>query len=588
MVEIEFNYEQNITIIQGNINDSYEKIVEKFINKTNLDINNIYFLCNGIYLNNNETFQHIMNSQNFNNKIAILVLPINKSTILGNNNISKSNDIICPQCKEICKYDIKDYKIKLYDCKNGHITENIKLTDFDITQNIDLSQIKCDKCKIKNIANTYGKEFYICLDCKMNLCVLCKSIHDKEHNIIYYDNKNFICNQDNKPFIKYCENCKTDICLSCANKHKDHNVLSYKQKAFDVNDLRKKMDVLNNDINKFKDNLNVIITKLKKIMDNMDAYYNINKSILNIYEKSNNLNYYLLINLKNINDSIDKEIENIRFNYDYGNNLNRMLYLYSEMMNENVDIEIKYQLNNLTQANQMLLNRHFINNNIYKCKIIYKNVEYDLKENLSEYGFDYSNKNTLTIKIKGINNVTDVSCMFKNCMILSSLSDISKWNISNVTNMCRLFNKCSSLISLPDLSLWDISNVIDISHMFSWCSRLTSIPNISKWDTSKVISFDALFNECNSIKSLPDISKWNTSNVTKMNSMFYDCISLISLPDISLWDTSNVFNMNNMFRGCSSLKTLPDISKWNISNVSTMNNMFSGCSKSLIIPLKFK
>ena len=57
-----------------------------------------------------------MNSKNVNDKIVILVLPINSSINIGNNNIIKSNDIICPQCKEICKYDIRDYKIKLYDC----------------------------------------------------------------------------------------------------------------------------------------------------------------------------------------------------------------------------------------------------------------------------------------------------------------------------------------------------------------------------------------------------------------------------------------------------------------------------------------
>ena len=588
MIEIEFNYQHNITIIKANIDVPFEEIVKKFINKTNLDIDKIFFLCNGKYLNNNEEFQHIVNSKNFNDKIAILVLPINSSINIGNNNIIKSNDIICPQCKEICKYDIKNYKIKLYDCKNGHVTENIKLADFDITQNIDLSLIRCDICKIRNRANTYNKEFYICLDCKTNLCVLCKSIHDKEHNIINYDDKNYICNKDNQSYTKYCENCKLDICLSCTNRHKNHNVISYNKKLMNINNLRKKMDVLNNDINKFKENLNILIAKLKKIMENMDIFYNINKSILNIYENINNRNYHLLLNLISINNSIDKEIENIRFNYDYGNNLNRMLYLYSEMMNESVEIEMKYQIKNLTQENQMILNKHFINNNIYKCKIVYENEEYDLKENLDEYGFDYSHKNELTIKIKGINNVTDISCMFKECRMLLSLSDISKWSISKVTNMNRLFNKCSSLTSIPDLSQWDISNAIDISHMFSWCSKLAYIPDISKWNTSKVISFDALFNECNLIKSIPDISKWDTSNVTKMNSMFYDCFSLASLPDISLWNTSNVFNMNNMFRGCTSLKVLPNISKWDISNVSTRNNMFTGCSKSLNIPLKFK
>ena len=56
MIEIEFNYQHNITIIKVNINEPFEEIVNKFINKTNLDINKIFFLCNGKYLNNNEEF----------------------------------------------------------------------------------------------------------------------------------------------------------------------------------------------------------------------------------------------------------------------------------------------------------------------------------------------------------------------------------------------------------------------------------------------------------------------------------------------------------------------------------------------------
>ena len=56
----------------------------------------------------------------------------------------------------------------------------------------------------------------------MNLCPLCKSIHDKKHNIINYDNKNYTCNKHNETFIKYCEDCKIDLCLSCVNDNKNH------------------------------------------------------------------------------------------------------------------------------------------------------------------------------------------------------------------------------------------------------------------------------------------------------------------------------------------------------------------------------
>ena len=149
---------------------------------------------------------------------------------MDNTNIKKSNDIICPTCKEICKYEIKNYRVKLYDCKNGHIMENIKFNEFENKQGIDISQIVCDKCKNNSKSNTFNNEFYICYECKMNLCPLCKSIHDKSHSIINYDNKNYICNQHNETFVKYCEDCKIDLCLSCLNEHKNHELISYEDK----------------------------------------------------------------------------------------------------------------------------------------------------------------------------------------------------------------------------------------------------------------------------------------------------------------------------------------------------------------------
>ena len=53
----------------------------------------------------------------------------------------------------------------------------------------------------------------------------------------------------------------------------------------------------------------------------------------------------------------------------------------------------------------------------------------------------------------------DLRMMFAGCNSLTSLSDISKWNISNVNNMSYMFSGCNSLISLPDISKWNLGNV---------------------------------------------------------------------------------------------------------------------------------
>ena len=143
MVEVEFNYQQNKIIIQSNLNDSFKTIIQNYAIKANLDINNIYFISNGQVINKEDKLENIMSESNKRNKkIIILVLSINSTIINENTNIKISNDVICPKCKELCKYEIKDHKIKLYDCKNGHIIDNIKLKEFNNKQNIDISQIK--------------------------------------------------------------------------------------------------------------------------------------------------------------------------------------------------------------------------------------------------------------------------------------------------------------------------------------------------------------------------------------------------------------------------------------------------------------
>ena len=99
MVEVEFNYNQNKINIQGNMNDKFEEIIQKYINKTNLDINNIYFISNGNIVNKKDKLENIMSESDKRNKrIIILVYSINSTINIENTNIKKSKDIICPKC----------------------------------------------------------------------------------------------------------------------------------------------------------------------------------------------------------------------------------------------------------------------------------------------------------------------------------------------------------------------------------------------------------------------------------------------------------------------------------------------------------
>ena len=118
------------------------------------------------------------------------------------------------------------------------------------------------------------------------------------------------------------------------------------------------------------------------------------------------------------------------------------------------EINIVYNINNKKRIR--LFGDKFVRNSKKICKMIIDNNKYELTE---EYDVKDYKKNKLKIKLKGINNITNMSYMFCKCSSLISLPDISKWNTINVENMSYIFSGCSSLISFPDISKWNTNNV---------------------------------------------------------------------------------------------------------------------------------
>ena len=70
--------------------------------------------------------------------------------------------------------------------------------------------------------------------------------------------------------------------------------------------------------------------------------------------------------------------------------------------------------------------------------------------------------------------------MFRDCRFLTSVGDLSSWDVSNVTNMNTMFYGCSSLTTL-DLSGWDVSNLTNASCMFFSCSKLQEVTFGINW-----------------------------------------------------------------------------------------------------------
>ena len=232
-------------------------------------------------------------------------------------------------------------------------------------------------------------------------------------------------------------------------------------------------------------------------------------------------------------------------------------------------------------------------------------------------GLDYLNTENVTDMSNMFNNciilpsldlsnfntakVTNMSCMFKNCKELSSLNLSESFNTVNVTNMSYMFSGCQKLPSLDlsnfntekvkfmpsmfygcnklsslDLSNFNTAKVTDMSYMFSGCQKLSSLTLSESFNTVNVTNMLSMFQSCQELSSL-NLSNFNTAKVTKMSCMFYKCQKLPSL-DLSNFNTAKVKDMSSMFYGCNKLSSL-DLSNFNTENVTNMSTMFNGCSQ---------
>ena len=586
MVEIEFNYNQNFIVIQSNENEKMKNIIQKYLDKTQLNKNAIYFLYNATNIDEEKTLAQIINSQDKSRKkMNILVTNLGNENINPTPSVNISKNIICPKCKKSAKFNLKEYKIIL-ECQEGHKTSNIILNKFKDTQKIDLSKIICDQCHNNNKSNTYQNSFFICNSCKLNLCPACKSIHTQSHHVINYDDNDYICDIHNEKYSFFCQNCQKNICIYCENEHVEHKIISYGRILPNLNNVETGIKVLKEKIDKIKRITKNLIERLNKTIDNFEIYYNIINDIYNTFKK-NQLNYQLLSNINEIsnNNDIINDINSIIKNKNINETFKMMNNIYEKMLKEeDEELVITYDLKDFISSSFFgkkyldnsiikIFGKKFVANNKNLIKMIIENKTYELS---SEFKIDnLKNINdTLSLKLIGVQKITNMNYMFENCNLLKNFQN---FNTINIKSMIGLFSKCSSLKQLPNISYFNTKNVTNMKRMFFGCSSLKSLPDISKWNTSNVTNMSFMFYECSSLKSLPDINKWDLSHVNYLYRMFYDCKHLETLPDISLWNTSSVINMRDMFCGCCLLKSVPDINKWDLSNVSNIDWMFSEC-----------
>ena len=335
MSEIEFIYQEAKINIQSKSNEKIKEFIKKYTTKLGKNKEDLYFVYGGGILNENLTFETQANEDDKKiNKMIVFVNNKSENNDDGEISMKKSKYIICPQCKESSRILIDNYNLGLYDFKNGYKTDNISINKFEQTQNYDESKIECEICYKVNKTTSYQKFFYICLDCKKNLCPLCKSKHDKDHNVIDYDDRLFTCDFHYESYYSYCENCKKDLCIACEKEHNGHKIIYYGAILPEVKKLKDELKNFNDKKEQFKNEVNNIIKMLTNLIDKTDKYYEIYNDIINSCGNKKQRNYSLLKNIEDINkfkNIFIQDINEIINEKNIDDKMNNMINFYNKM-----------------------------------------------------------------------------------------------------------------------------------------------------------------------------------------------------------------------------------------------------------------
>ena len=578
MYKVEFNYHEYIREAECDYDETLRSICKRYTKKVLLDINSLHFLYLGKEINLDLNFSQIASEFDKIRKIIEIVV-VDRN--IGELNMIKSSEIICPECYSSALLEIEEFGIKIFDCRNGHNAGRFLLDEIEESQMIDLTQIKCESCRIYSRGYTYNKEFYRCNTCKINLCPICEMKHDKKHRVIHYERRNYVCESHSRSYHSFCKTCKKNMCVLCEKDHENHQIVYlHKMIKRDEKELKDTLKKIKDELNIFVRDIKMIINKLNLIKENMKSFYELYYNIIYTYDEKR-VNYEILKNLDEVrnNQDIFELLKDINQEKDIYEKFKMIYDMYNNMIYKK-EVNMVYTINKHKETLK-IFGLEFVRLNKEKCKMVINNVEQELK---SVIKIKDNLKDKIKVKLLNIDKITNMSFLFHECPNLYSCSDLSKWNTSNVKDMHKLFYGCNQLISLPDISYWSISKVMDICGMFYDCNSIQAVPDISEWDVSNVSNLSGLFCGCEKVKTLPDISQWNTSNVTDMNSIFCGCSSLQELPNIERWTTDKVKNMSGLFCGCASIKKLPNISRWNIEKVKDLSGMFFSCSKLLLLP----
>ena len=455
MVEVIFKYNRIDTLIQCKSKVKFKQICEKFCIKMGLEINKLLFLYGGKILNLELDFNQVANQMDKeNSKMIILVYDEKVKTINQKERTIKSKDIICPECGEICLINFKGFELELRNCKNNH-TKTIELNEFEATQEINENEILCGICNYNNKGSSYNNKFYICGKCNKNICLLCLEKHNKEHILIDYEKKNYLCHEHNELFVSYCNKCYKNLCMQCELEHNNHRITPYREIIANKTIIKNKNKELKELIGKVNYYIDEIIKFLQNKKDKFEQYYKLSSNILSYYNMKNR-NYETFTNINNIimnHNKIISDLKNINDEAKMTVKFNQIYNLFNnkEKFNESNIIKInnKFSNNNFLNMNSNhnnnfnnLFNRNY--NSIMNFFNSNQNMNYLNNMNLIQ-GMNLNNMNNNLMNFSNLNMNKNNFINNNSFQFPINMNSMESKNINPYNNNVNINNKINSI-----------------------------------------------------------------------------------------------------------------------------------------------
>ena len=326
--------------------------------------------------------------------------------------IKLGSKIRCPKsdCFNNCIILINPYSFEVnYDC--GAHTDKMDIIKFVKMSGISKEGMEqccgCEK-KYKDLKKN-NKKLYKCY-CGDNFCDDCKEEHinknnnEENHNMIDYEDKDFICccNKKNKNFIDYCVKCHRNLCIACSGKHRTEEHI--KKKFGELCQLGKeKKKSLQNKIIIQKQ----LIKKFNQIVDDwflraknaIEKY----KKKLELYNDINDIIFNQYNNTKKYYEAI-KNIEYIR--YDFDNTVNNLINSENDFKEQN---SIMFQILNESINNFISKPKKIQNNNIKE----FKKKETFILNGTINHLCNLKKEEMIIVDISNINNHREEICIYK-------------------------------------------------------------------------------------------------------------------------------------------------------------------------------